>query len=194
MIKQLKGVYDVYSKMSKKEKAILFCACAFVAVAVGDRAIVGPIVSRTQSLDRAIIDKQAAIARDLKILSQIDSIEKRKAEYRAYSVAGTTPEEDTSSLLKEVDALAAKSSVYLSDIKPQEPKKEQGFKKYVVNISCEATFDKLIELLYNIENSKKVLKVEKFTLSLKSKQDSVLKCSMTVSKVVLSEDKTMPSE
>ena len=189
MIKQLKDFYDMFSRMSKKEKTIFYCACAFIAVAVSDRAIVGPIVSRTRELDRAIIDKQAAINRDLKIISQEKNIEMRKTEYKAYSVAETTPEEDTSSLLKEVDSLAAKSSVSLADIKPQDPRIEKGFKKYLVNYSCEATFDKLMELLYNIENSKKVLKVEKFTLSLKSKQDTVLKCSLTVSKVVLSEDK-----
>jgi len=154
-----------------------------------DRAIIGPIYSRTLELDKSIVDKQAAIKRNLKILSQIDSIEKRKAEYRAFSVAETTPEQDTSSLFKEVDALASRSLINVADIKPQEPKKEQQFKKYQVNVSCEAPFDKLIEFLYNIENSRKVLKIEKFTLSLKSKQDTVLKCTMTISKVVLSEYK-----
>jgi type II secretory pathway component PulM len=189
MIKQIQGLYTVFSKMSKREKMVLYGAALFVFVAFLDLVIVGPIYKRTLELDKAIADKQAAITRNIKILAQIDNIEKRKAEYRAFSVAETTPEEDTSSLFKEVDALALKSSVNVADIKPQDSKKEQQFKKYQVNVSCEAPFDKLIEFLYNIENSKKVLKIEKFTISLKSKQDTALKCSLTISKVVLSEDK-----
>ena len=168
---------------------MLYGAIAIVAVAFLDRAIVGPIISRTQALDKAIMDKKEAISRDMKILAQKDSIELRKAEYKAFSVQETTPEEDTSSLLKEVETLASKSTIYLADMKPQDPKQEQEFKKYQVNVNCEGPFDKLIEFLYNIENSKKVLKIEKFSLSLKSRQDPVLKCALTVSKVVLSEDK-----
>jgi hypothetical protein len=187
MIKQIQALSTMFSKMSKREKMVLYGAAAFVAIAFLDRAIIGPIVSRTRTLDQAIIDKKAGIERDTKILSQKDSIEMRKAEYRAYSVLATTPEQDTSSLLKEVDALALKSSVNVADMKPQEPKTEQDFKRYQVNVNCEAPFDKLIEFLYNIENSKKVLKIEKFTLSLKSKQDVTLKCMLTVSKVVLSD-------
>jgi hypothetical protein len=187
MIKQIQGFYATFSKMSKREKTVLYASAVFVFVAFLDRAIVGPIYNRTLALDKAIVDKQAAISRDLKILSQINSIENRKAEYRAYSVAETTPEQDTSSLLKEVDALALKSSLNVADIKPQDPKKEKEFKKYQVNVICEAPFDKLIEFMYNIENSRKVLKIEKFALSLKSKQDTALKCTLTISKVVLSE-------
>lgn len=189
MIKQLQALSVTFSKMSKREKAILYGAAVFVVFAFLDRAIVGPIVSRTQELDKEIGDKRAGIERALKIIAQRDNIEKRKAAYRSFSVEGTTPEEDTSSLLKEVETLASKSSVYLADMKPQDPKQDQEFKKYMVNVNGEATFEKLIEFLYNIENSKKVLKIEKFTLSVKSKQDATLKCSMTISKVVLSEDK-----
>jgi hypothetical protein len=187
MIKQIQGLYAKFSKLSKRDKASLYASAVILFIVFLDRAIVGPIYSRTLELDKAIVDKQAAIKRDLKVLSQIDSIEKRKAEYRAYSVQETTPEQDTSSLFKEVDALALKSLINVADIKPQDPKKEKGFKKYQVNVACEAPFEKLIEFMYNIENSKKVLKIEKFTIALKSRQDLVLKCTMTISKVVLSE-------
>jgi len=171
--------------MSKQEKMFLYGALAFVMLAFLDRAIVGPLYGRTQTLEKSIADKQAAITRNIKILSQKDSIELRKAEYKAFSVVATTPEEDTSSLLKEVENLTQKSSVYLADMKPQEPKTENGFKKYQVNVNCEAPFDKLLEFMYDIESSKKVLKIEKFGINLKSKQDPVLKCSLTISKVVL---------
>ncbi|HOU36505.1 MAG TPA: type 4a pilus biogenesis protein PilO [Candidatus Omnitrophota bacterium] len=189
MIKQVQVLMQAFSKMSKREKAVLYGAAAVVALAFLDRAIVGPIVSRTQALDREISDKRSAIERDLKILAQKDSIGLRMAAYRAFSVQEKTPEEDTSALLKEVETLASKSSVYLADMKPQEPKQEQEFKKYLVNVNGEAAFDKLIEFLYNIESSKKVLKIEKFTLSVKSKKESALKFSLTISKVVLVGDK-----
>jgi len=170
MIKQLKAFKETFSKFSKREKTVLYFAIAFVAIAFLDRAVIGPIVSRTQTLNKEIAEKKAAIERDLKILAQKDTIGLRMAAYRAFSVKETTPEEDTSALLKEVETLASKSSVYLIDMKPQEPKEEQGFKKYMVNVSCEAPFEKLIEFLYNIEGSKKVLKIEKFTISVKSKK------------------------
>ena len=189
MIKQIQAISAFVSKLSKREKTVLYGAAVFVAIAFMDRAIVGPIVSRTVELDKSIADKRLSIERDLKMLAQKDTIEKRKAAYRAFSVAETTPEQDTSLLLKEVETLASKSSVYLADMKPQDPRTEQEFKKYLVNVNGEAAFDKIIDFFYNIENSKKVLKIEKFNLGVKSKQDSTLKFSLTISKVVLPDDK-----
>jgi hypothetical protein len=195
MIKQIQAVYTWYSTRSKQEKILLYASAVFIFIAFLDRAVVGPIYKRSLELDKAIVDKQAAIKLNMKILAQEKTISKRKAEYSGYSVAETTPEQDTNTLFKEVDDIASKLWKNGVDIKPQqEAQKEKEFKKYQVNIICEAPFDKLIEFMYNIENSRKVLKIEKFTLSLKSKNDTALKCTMTVSKVVLSEDKTILPE
>ena len=45
--------------------------------------------------------------------------------------------------------------------------------------------EQLVDFMYNIENSDKLLMIEKYQISPKSKESSVAKCAMSISKIVI---------
>lgn len=180
MIK-IKSFYTFLSHLSKRERLILYIAAGFTLLLILDRLIVHPVLSKMRSLDKEIQAQTAQIKKDFHILTQKEKIIAESRRYASYSLGELSAEEATTSLLKELEDLANKASVYLVDIKPAGIKQEAGYSKYLVNLSCEAQMEQVIDFMYNIENSKKLLRIEKYNISPKSKESSIAKCSMTIS-------------
>ncbi|MCM8782891.1 MAG: type II secretion system protein M, partial [Candidatus Omnitrophica bacterium] len=62
--------------------------------------------------------------------------------------------------------------------------RESGtFKKYVINLSCEAQMPQLVEFMYNIESSHRLLSIDKYQITPKSKETGVASCTMTIAKI-----------
>jgi Tfp pilus assembly protein PilO len=175
----------VLSRLSKREKAILYGTVLVVSLTAIDRLIINPIFSKMEALNKQIQEKDAGIKKDLRILAQKERILAEKVKYASFLSSSASEEEEMTSILKEVEALAGKSSVYLVDMKPVGLKKSGSSEKYLINVNCEAQMEQLTEFIYNIESSNKLLSVEKCQINPKSKDSSVVKCSMSIAKIVV---------
>lgn len=185
---KMPGIQEIYARLSrlpKREKAILYSAASLVVLAMVDRLIIFPVASRIEFLNKEIQRKEEGIRRDLRILSVKDKIANESSKYSAFFKSAKSDDEENTSILKEVESLANKSSVYLIDIKPAGVKETESVKKFIINLNCEAQMEQLVDFMYNIENSAQLLIIEKFQVSQKSSESSVARCTMTVSKMAL---------
>ena len=94
-------------------------------------------------------------------------------------------EEEAVFLLKEIEEIANKSSVYVIDIKSAGLQKGDLLEKFLVKLNCEAQMEQLTKFFYDLESSKKLLKVEKYDIKPKTEGSSVVRCALTISKGVL---------
>jgi Tfp pilus assembly protein PilO len=184
MIK-LQALHTIFTRLSKKEQFILYIAAFFIALTLLDRLIIEPIFSKMQSLDKEIQEKEAAIRRNTHIVVQKDRILAEVAKYTSFLSTAKSEDEEITSFLKEIENLADKSSVYLVDMKPAGVKDLSSSKKYLLNLNCEAQMEQLADFMYNIENSNKLLTIDKYQISPKSKESSIAKCSISISKMVI---------
>ena len=184
---KLQKFYAFLSRMSKREKFIFYGAALFIFLAVMDRLVISPILSKITSLNKEIQEKGAAIKRNTHILSNRDRVSAEKVKYASFlnkfeSAAG----EDETSLLKEIETLANEASVYIIDIKPAGAKTGGGYSMYTVKLNCEAQMENVISFMYNIENSNDLLTIINYKITPKSKDSSIASCSMSVSKRLVS--------
>lgn len=188
ILKALKAqsFYSFLSRLSKKEKAILYVCIFFVSFALLDRLIISPISSRLKELDTQIKERESRVKTSMHILAEKDAILAESAKYSNFEKIAKSEEEEATGVLKEIEDLANKSSVYLVDLKPGGLKTNGPYKKYMVNLNCEAQMTQITEFMFNIENSRSILAIEKYQISPKSKESSVAKCTMTISKIVVS--------
>jgi len=135
-------------------------------------------------LDKEVLEKTTGIEKNLRILAQKDRIVAESSKYSPFLSSPNTEEEEITSILKEIETLANKSSVYLVDMKPAGLKTSGLSKKYMINLSCEAQMEQLFEFMYNIENSDLLLLIERYQIGPKSAESSVAKCGMSVVKIV----------
>ena len=182
MIK-IEAIYAFLSRLSKREKAVLYVTVFSVSLMLLDRLIISPVFHKIGSLENEIRERELSVKKNIRILSQKDKIVKESSKYTPFFNKTKSEEEEVTSVLKEIENLANKSSVYLVDMKPGGVKKACDAKKYIINLSCEAQLEQLTQFMYDVENSKELLMVEKYEISPKSKESSVARCSMTISKI-----------
>lgn len=187
MIKMLnmQTFYKFLSRMPKREKLIFYGAILFVSLALLDRLIIYPISSKMTSLDKEIQQKESDIKKDTHILALKDRILKESAKYASFFSGSESKEEEIASLLKEVENLANKTSVYLIDIKPGSSRVAEGPNRYFVKLNCEAQMEQIANFMHKIESSNKLLTIEKYRISPRSKESSIVACRMSVSKTAI---------
>ncbi len=179
-------LYAAFNKMSARERTILYAVGIIVSIAVLDRLVVAPIAGKVSELDKEIRSKEAGIKKDLRIISQKDKIQNENARYGPLLSGSKSDDEEVTAILREIERLSNKSSIYLVDMKPGGIKNVgPTTKKYLINLSCEAQMDQLIEFMFNVESSRKLLSIEKYQISPKTKQSSLAQCSMTISKMTM---------
>jgi len=182
---KIQSFYTILGRLSKREKLVFYCAVFFISLTILDRLIISPISDRIKSLDNEIEEKESAIRKNLRILAHKDKILADKAKYRSFIEDLKSEEEEMTSILKEIEVLADKSSIYLIDLKPGGVNESGSSKRYIVNLNCEAQMEQLVNFMYNIENSNKLLMIEQYQAAPKSKESSVAKCRLTISKMVI---------
>lgn len=182
MIRKLIGLY---AKRSPRERKIFWVTATLVTVLFSDRFVVGPVVRSLEGLDRKIHDEEAAVRKSLQVLVLKDRIAAEAKEFKDYSSGFTNAETEMTELLRDVQALAGDSSLSLLYVKPASQKEGEGMKKFFAALEAEGSMEAVATFFHRVEGSSKLLKVEKFEIQPKSRDSSLARAVMTVSKTVL---------
>ena len=186
---KLTDLLSKIQKLSRREKLVFFGALIFVSLALTDRLIIRTFFGILSNQDKQIRDKETQIKASLRVKSQKDRIELQHTNYKSYLGSAKTENEEFTSILKVLDSLApVQPGFNLVDMKPAGVKESAASKKYLVTLNCEGTMEKLTEFMYNIETSTKLLAVDKYEITPKSKDTNLAKCSMTISNLVLPQE------
>ena len=182
----VKALSRIFAGFSKKERLIFMVACGAIGLALLDRLVVSPIVSQIDSLETQIKQKEESTRRNLHIVSQKERIQSEVRTYASYFSESTQEEENMTSFLKEVESLANKSSLSIVDMKPAGTKEDKNkVKKILIAISCEGQMEQIMDFMYNVENARSFLTVERYQVGPKSKESSVAVCTMTIAKTLM---------
>lgn len=182
----LKKLVAVYAKMSRRERLILYGTALVLGGLAVDQLVVRSLTDKLHELNRRIHDEETAIKQSLLILVEKNRIQEEGREFMAYSVEAGDPEAEMTGLLREIEAIADRSSVSLLYVKPGTNQEGQGTRKYVATLECESQMEQVAAFFHAIESSPKLLKIEKYDIQPKSRESSIARCVATISKTVLS--------
>lgn len=191
---KLQEVYVWISQLSKRKKIMFYFAVFFLSAAFIDRLVIFPVASSIARLNKEIKEKEADILMDKRVLLMKDKILSESSKYASMFEPVKSEEEENTLLLKEIENLANKASVYLIDIKPGGIKQAGLSDKFMISLNCEAQMEQLVDFMYMIENSPRLLIIEKFQIGRKSSESSVARATMTISRMVMAEKKEKERE
>ena len=174
------------SRLNKREKIIFAATAMVVGVLVLDQAIIRPISSMFYSFHQQSSSLEASVKKSIRLLAQKDRMLKEVKQYGAYVATAKSTEVDTMALLKHIEELANQTSVNLLYVKPAAVRGQEQIKKYYVNLECEGQMEQIVRFFYELENSKSLLKIEKYILQPTAKGSTVIKGAATVSKALIS--------
>lgn len=176
---------NIIARFSKREKAVFFAALIFVGFSLLDRVILSPIFKKMEMYSAEIKTTEYDLMKNAKILQQRARIEAEEVKYAEYAITAQTDEEETATLLREIERLATRSSIYLNDLKPSGIEEEGLVKKFRVNVSCEGEMEKIILFMHYIEDSHVIMQITAFDMGPKSTQSKVNRCELLISKIVI---------
>lgn len=171
-------------RLSKREKQMMYLAVGAVLIFGMDRLIVEPIHARMLSLNQEIIDKEAGVRKNLRILALKERIVAESLKLAPMLNKISFDEREVSGLLKEIEIYANESSVDLINIKPQGASEFGIWDVYQISLNCEGQLDELIEFMYKVENSNSLFLIKRYQITPKSRNSSEASCSMRVYKVI----------
>jgi len=88
------------SRLNKREKFVFYAAVVFISIALVDRLIVGPIVSRMRLLDEKIKIQKELIKKNARIVSEKDRVLAAVKDYAIFSRKAQTSDEEVATILR----------------------------------------------------------------------------------------------
>ena len=177
---------QIYTKLSEKERKILYVTILFIILAFVDRLFLSPTGERLKTLDQDIKEEENDIKKDLHFLSYKAKILKESETLRPYfSHKEKTEEEIIASFLKKIEILATQANINLVKVSPSEAKDKKGYKEYSANLECSGTLPNLVTFLHLVDSSSDLLKTTKLNMSVKKAGTEDLLSTMTVTKIIM---------
>lgn len=174
------------SKLSGKEKKILYATIGVVLMAFMDRLFLGPVTARLSVLDEEIKTQENSIKRDLRFLSYKDRIIKERKLLNKYYVKKMQSEEEIiAAFLKRIEMLASDSKITLVKVTPTESEQKKGSIEYYASLECTGKLKDVVTFMHLIDSSPELLKIIKFSISAKKASPDEVLSSMTVSKIII---------
>jgi hypothetical protein len=173
----------LFSRLTKRERLLVILTVSVIAGLALFIFAADPAYKRWLEMGGDVESANARLLKNLKLLADKDYLEKEYNRYKEYIQKGAGEEEEVSSILKEIEATAAASQVDVTSIKPKGTKAFKEYKKFTVEVTGEAKLSAFLKFIYDMEGSKKLLKVERLVLTLKSAQSDTLRGTLIIRKI-----------
>lgn len=173
----------LFSRLRKREK-FLFGVTACVILSLGFYIlVVEPLYKRWSDLDSDFEAAKSRLFKNLKLLSQKESLERQYEKYKVYMEKTQAAEDETAAILKEIENVALSCGVKITGIKPKAARQFKTYRKFRIEVVAEAKIGQFMKFIYDLESSKRLLKVERLVLSLKGTQSELLKATLIIRKI-----------
>jgi len=174
-----------FSKLSKRERVVLYASVIIVVLGSMDRLVYQPIMNLFNELEQEIRSQENQLSKNMRFLAAREAISNRYSAYAAYAVTTGSDEEEVAGLLNEVEGVARKAGLALLNMKPKPAITTVFGKQYPVEVEVETEMTKLIKFIYGLRNSKYILGVKKLRLVPKGKKSSQIKGYVLIQKTVI---------
>lgn len=182
-----KSLVSFVSKLSQRERVIFYVTVSVISVVCLDRVILSPILTKINNLSEMIKTQEDTIEQSLLIVTQEKRIEGEASRYSAFLSKPQSEEKTVRAFLQEMENLAKKSSIYLTDIKSSGQDTNGPVKKYYIKLNLEAQMEQVFNFFYNVTNFEQLIKIEDYQIRPKSEGSSVITCSVSISKSIILE-------
>ena len=162
---------------NKREKLLLSVTLLAVAILIGDRLVLGPLVNSWKIRN----DKIGILERDIaKGKTQLPRLEPSIKKWRKYvsnnlNSTNTTAEDK---VLRAIETWTHDSRILLTSIKPQWQNHDDRYRTYDVRLVAEGTMQEAVKFVHAIESDELPLKIEQLELASREKTGKLISVSV----------------
>ena len=162
---------------NKREKLLLSVAFLTVAILIGDRLVLGPLINSWKIRNDKIAKLERDIAKGKTLLPRLEPSIKKWRKYVSANLNSTnTIAEDE--VLRAIENWTGDSGILLTSIKPQWQNHDDRYRTYDVRLVAEGTMQEAVEFVHAIELDKLPLKIEQLELASREKTGKLVSVSV----------------
>lgn len=190
-----------FSNLTPFQRKIFYVAVFFVTLALFDRLLIEPTLSKRAEIDEQIKREKELIRGDIKMLSYKGKIAKEKEVLKPYIYDTVPKDEDVmSEFLGKLDTFAAESGLTVhknnrsSDQteEAEDPGKAMGILVYKADFECSGNLEDVAKLIYRIDTSKEFFRILKINLAMKKTGEvEEIRAVMTVAKYIVPSERAL---
>ena len=167
-------------KLSTRDKRALVVGILILGIVLLFFGWISPRLERIKRLDRAIASETRRLEQVRGLFQAVSELNEREARIQEQMRKRTM---DVTSVASAVESLAKETSVMeqVQYLKPEQAKVSEQFREASVALKMvEVTLPKLVEFLYRVESSERVLRVKNLQVRLNPKDNSKLDVSLVI--------------
>jgi Tfp pilus assembly protein PilO len=172
------------ANLSKREKLIFYLAGALILLSLVYKFALIPVGIKWSALNNRILDKEIELKRNTRYLQQENEVRALYQKYAGYVKRRGSDEEEIASLLNEVEKQASAAQIHIVNIRPAPVKSGPFFRKYILELNCQAAMEDYIKFIYQIGKSGQLVRVETLKLVSQGKANPLLKARMRIVNVL----------
>jgi len=167
-------------KLSSRDKRALVVGILILGIVLLFFGWISPRLERIKRLDRAIASETRRLEQVRGLFQAVSELNEREARIQEQMRKRIM---DVTSVASAVESLAKETSVMeqVQYLKPEQAKVSEQFREASVALKMvEVTLPKLVEFLYRVESSERVLRVKNLQVRLNPKDNSKLDVSLVI--------------
>ena len=176
---------NILKHLSRREKIIFYITISIIAINLGYSFIFRPLLEKYKQLNQEALAKRIMLEKAQRLISQKDIIEREYNKLSSSFKLTGSAEEQMAKVLSQIESTATKESITISNMRPQPIQDKKFYKRFVVELKCEADINRLFKFFYELENPASLLKIESLKLNPKAAQSSIFEASILISKLAI---------
>ncbi len=168
-----------------RQRLLWIATISLAVVFLGDRVLFSGMRAKNNALKRAITDEEVTLRSGVGIQKRRGLIETDQKKYAGYFLSAASDRELIAKFLKETERIAQEAGVSIVDLTPDnQPSKGVEYKLYKAQLKGEATVEQLLNLLYKLQTSRLLIKLERFSITPKDEHANAVRLETTISMAV----------
>ena len=172
----------ILGRLSGREKGLLLGCLAVLVSALWYTYVLDPMIDRWKAVKTEVARQELQYQKYARIAAREGATEQEYEQSVDRLRMKSSEEEEMALLLREIEEIA-RDKVGITNIKPHSVKDAGFYKRFNVEIECEAKVESLVRFIYEAEKSESLLRIRRLRLQVKSGEPSLLEASLLVSKI-----------
>ncbi len=172
-------------KMTRREQKILIVCGSLLFVYIFHNLVWKPFKAESKISSQKIRKGEKRLRKSLEIMRRQKAVLKEYTEYLNIFKQEMTDEEQMSSIIAQLEDMTQRQKLQFSEMKPQKMNTFDFYKVFPVSLKMDGSLDQVNQFLYDLQKEPYFFHVDKLRLEKKSRQKSVLKISLVLSKLLI---------
>ena len=168
--------------LSRREKKILEATAGVVGFTLLYLFVFDPFWKEWQRTGGAITGVEAKLRRSALLMKQKATIETEVQNYSTL-LKMKDPDQMRTQTLAEIEKITREQALKVIEMRPLSTRRQGVFQEYLVEVDLEGTMSQLLQMIYHLQTTSGLLKVERLQISTKGSQSSLLKAIVTLSRL-----------